>query len=182
MKTYLRHTWADPALYSAQSPIHGTGIFTKKPIQKGEVIMIWGGLVINRNEYDATREKYRSHSVVPIDDEHYLGLPIEDEGESLDEHLNHSCDGNTWLNDEVTMAAARDIAAGEELTMDSALWNDDASEQYSDDDRCTCGVSDCRGKVTADDWKIPAIQNRYNGHFSPYLQTRIDAMRQSKGN
>jgi len=176
MKTYLPRTWVDPALYSALSNIHGVGVFTKRDIKKDEIVMIWGGVVIDRNEYDDTWEKYRNQSIVQIDEEHYLGLPIEDIKESLDEHLNHSCDPNTWLVDEVTVVALRDIAGGEEITMDCALWNDDDSEEYSDDDVCTCGAANCRKKLTAHDWKIPLIQEKYKGHFSPYLQKRIDAM------
>lgn len=178
MKTYLPHTWVDPSLYSAPSKIHGLGVFTNRNIKKGETVMIWGGVLINRDEYEDTWEKYRNQSVVQIDEEHYLGLPIEDVSESLDEHLNHSCDPNTWLTDEVTVVALRDILANEEITMDCALWNDDDSEEYSDDDICMCGASNCRKKLTAHDWKIPFLQEMYKGHFSPYLQKRIDAMMQ----
>ncbi len=35
--------------------------------------------------------------------------------------LNHSCDSNLWMADEATVVARRDIAAGEELTLDYAL-------------------------------------------------------------
>ena len=176
MKTYLPRTWVDPSLYSAPSNIHGTGVFTHRPIKKNEIVMIWGGVLINRDEYDDTWEKYRNLSVVQVDEEHFLGLPIEDTTVSLDEYLNHSCDPNTWLIDEVTVVARKDIAVSEEITMDCALWNDDDSEEYSDDDMCACGTSYCRKKLTAHDWKVPAIQKKYKGHFSPYLEKRINAM------
>jgi hypothetical protein len=29
--------------------------------------------------------------------------------------------------------------------------------------------------VSGDDWKLPELQKRYEGHFSPYIQRRIDA-------
>jgi hypothetical protein len=35
--------------------------------------------------------------------------------------LNHSCDPNVWMEDEVTLAARRDLGVGEELTAVCAL-------------------------------------------------------------
>jgi hypothetical protein len=32
--------------------------------------------------------------------------------------------------------------------------------------------------VSADDWRNPTLWERYAGHFSPYLQRRIDALKQ----
>ena len=38
----------------------------------------------------------------------------------------------------------------------------------------------CRHHVTGDDWQLPELQTRYAGHFSPYIQRRIDeALRRS---
>jgi len=38
--------------------------------------MVWGGVVIKRNEYENTWEKYRPQTVVQINEEEYLGLPV----------------------------------------------------------------------------------------------------------
>jgi hypothetical protein len=43
--------------------------------------------------------------------------------------MNHSCDANLWMGDEVTVVARCDIAAGEELTQDYALYT--ASPTFS---------------------------------------------------
>ena len=40
---------------------------------------------------------------------------------------------------------------------------------------CQCGGPDCRGRITGNDWQLPDLWERYRGHFSPYLQRRIDA-------
>jgi hypothetical protein len=45
-----------------------------------------------------------------------------------DHYLNHSCDPNVWMIDEVTLAARRDIAKGEEVVADYAMW--DESEHH----------------------------------------------------
>jgi hypothetical protein len=38
---------------------------------------------------------------------------------------------------------------------------------------CDCGASNCRGRITGDDWKMKELQERYAAYFSPYLQRRI---------
>lgn len=175
MTHYLRHTFIDPRLHTGASKIDGTGIFTRAPVRAGETVMIWGGVPIPRNNFDET--KYRFTTVVPIDDLTYLGLPVEDAHESMDEYLNHSCDSNCWMNDEVTIVARRDIAAGEEITLDACLWDSDTEYAYLHDDaRCTCGSAPCRIKLTPKDWMKPEVQARYAGHFSPYIQAKIDAL------
>ncbi len=172
MKSYLPKTWVRPGLFKQKSLIHGMGVFTESAIKNGETVMIWGGEVIPQDTYEDVWQNYRNGTVVQISEKEYLAAPITD-NESLDESLNHSCDPNTWLVDEVTLVARRDINPGEEITLDSATWNDDDSEEYSDDDLCTCGSPLCRKKILADDWKNPELQQRYKGHFSPYLETRI---------
>ncbi len=170
-KKYLAHPWIDPRLVVGESKINGKGIFTTKPIKEGELVMIWGGVLIPRENTDW--DKYRLQTMVPISDTEYIGLPITDTEDSIDEFLNHSCDPNTWLSDEVTVIARRDIEIGEEITMDQALWNDDLEEDYSDNQKCTCGSSDCRKILTGQDWMRPEIQQKYAGHFSPFISLKI---------
>jgi len=42
------------------------------------------------------------------------------------------------------------------------------------------GTALCRKKFTGDDWKLPEIQERYNGYFSPYLQRKVDQLRRER--
>lgn len=173
---YLSHTWVDSRLRTGQSRIDGTGIFAAKDIRSGELLMIWGGVVISQQEYTERMDQYRYSTLVQIDDDRYLGLRADDLSDSMDEYLNHSCDPNSWLMDEVTVAARRDIRAGEEVTMDSALWNADDGEEYSENGECKCGSALCRKIITPYDWKRPELQQRYAGHFSPFIARRIKEM------
>ena len=75
---------------------------------------------------------------------------------------------------EVTLVARRDITAGEEITMDQGTWNFDETEYTVDAEDCTCGSPDCRRVLTENDWKLEAVQERYKGHFHPYVQAMID--------
>lgn len=92
-----------------------------------------------------------------------------DEPWSADDFMNHSCDPNVWMEDEVTLATRRDVDAREELTADYALWGSDGEWV------CACGSPVCRRTITADDWRLPDVQSRYAGHFSPFVAERIRA-------
>lgn len=170
-KQYLPHTWADPRLFVKESHINGHGIFCRQAIREGEVIMIWGGVPVPKIGFDT--RAYRFQTVVPISEELFLALPISDQEASIDEYLNHSCEPNIWLTDEVTVVARRNIEAGEELTMECATWDDGFGNEYAEAGRCTCGTKSCRQLLHPDDWKRPELQSAFAGHFSPFIAERI---------
>ncbi len=159
--------WFDPRLEVRASPIHGRGVFTREAVRAGETLMRWGGVLIPATTFDEAR--YRASSTTRFDDAHWLTTPV-DEPITLDEYLNHSCDPSTWMVDEVTVVARHDLAAGDEVTTDFALWGDDG---YRYTDRCRCGSSLCRGVVTGDDWQLTAVAERYRGHFIPCIEARV---------
>ena len=83
---------------------------------------------------------------------------------------NHSCHPNIGVQGQIVFVALREIAAGEELTHDWATTDDD---DYALE--CRCGAPACRGTVTGQDWKREDLQRKYRGHFSWYLQRKIEA-------
>ena len=172
MRRYLPRTWVNPKLAGGPSRIHGDGVFASEPIARGEKLMEFGGEKISRVRMESG--DYRECSVWMVADDSYLALPASDPEPSLDENLNHSCDANSWLIDEVTIAAGRDIAAGEEITLDHGTWNFDEAEYTWGDALCSCGSPDCRGPLTQNDWKLALVQKRYEGHFHPIVQRMID--------
>ena len=42
---------------------------------------------------------------------------------------------------------------------------------------CRCATPTCRQVVRGGDWRLPDLQARYAGHFSPFIQRRIDGFR-----
>jgi hypothetical protein len=62
----------------------------------------------------------------------------------------------------------RDIRAGEELTHDWAMTDDD---DYSVE--CNCGAPNCRQILTGKDWQRLDLQERYANYFSTYLARKI---------
>lgn len=168
---YLIHSWCHPALVVKQSKINGQGIFTAKPIPAGQKVMIFGGKLVDRKETD--NPKYREMSFFPISGDKFLASTVE----AKDEYLNHSCEPNIWLVDEVTTTAIRDINSGEEITLDCATWDCNQEWIYSETGQCSCGSSQCRKTLSPDDWRKPAIRQKYRGHFAPYIQKKIDKMK-----
>ena len=102
-RQYLPRTWVNTKLTSGKSRIHGEGVFAKEKISVGEKLMEFGGDLISKSQ--AESGNYRSRSVWIVSADHYLALPKSDSTESFDEYLNHSCDANSWLSDEVTLFA-----------------------------------------------------------------------------
>jgi hypothetical protein len=154
--TYRTTSWLDPRLAVGASAIDGRGVFACAPIAAGEPIVIWGGELV---------DVWRKGSVA-VDEGRYLTGPGDDS-----DSMNHSCDPTVWMLDEVTLVVRRALSVGEEATADYALW--EADEAWTAPWRCRCGAPVCRGVVSGRDWRLPVLQARYAGRFSPFLQTRI---------
>ena len=164
---YLSATWFDPRLELRRSATHGMGLFAAALIREGEVVMIWGGALFSRAELDAgTVPGDTSYSF--IEEDILMAAP----GDGMDYFVNHSCDPSVWMTEETTVVARRDIQPGEEITGDYAVWESDPAYVV---DPCSCGSALCRGRFTGDDWRLPALQTRYQGHFLPYISRRIVA-------
>lgn len=84
--------------------------------------------------------------------------------------LNHSCDPTLGWADAATLVATRDIAAGDELTLDYATVIDDPQFAMA----CHCETYRCRQMIEGGDWQIPQLQQRYAGRWHPAVQRRID--------
>ncbi|GLC42957.1 hypothetical protein PLESTB_000282900 [Pleodorina starrii] len=80
--------------------------------------------------------------------------------------LTHSCDPNTQLRG-LDLVARRDIGKGEVITVDFAtLYGPKLSAPFD----CACGAATCRGRVTADDYTLPYIDEQYGEqHLSAFV-------------
>jgi hypothetical protein len=165
-RRYRRQSWLDPRVEVRRSAIDGQGLFATASIRAGEIVGVLGGTAHRDDEVRGAGPM--AHSSVAIDEGVNL---VQDEDDPM-QFGNHSCDPNLWLTDEVTTVARRDIRASEELTIDYALESGYAGWSML----CTCGAAKCRGRVTGQDWKLPDVQRAYRGHFSPFLERRIEAL------
>jgi uncharacterized protein len=162
---YLPTTWYDPRAEVRPSPIQGNGMFASQPIHAGEVVVMIGGTIMTEHEFRAYILTVSRFNAVQIGEEtHLVDLPTAPGG------MNHSCDANLWMRDEVTVVARREIAAGEELTQDYALYTTSPAWTMQP---CCCGSSTCRQVVTGNDWQRADVRESYRGHFSPFINERI---------
>lgn len=150
-----------------QSPIHGRGLFALAAIARGEIVAVKGGHIISRAQLREITPELGPVEI-QIGDGVYIAPVTAEEREGSMLYSNHSCAANLGMRGEITFVALRDIAAGEELTHDWAVTDD---EDYSV--TCNCGAPNCRGTLTGKDWQRPDLQQRYAGYFSAYLAGKI---------
>lgn len=179
IKQYRTHTWIDPRQDFRTSPTHGIGAFARSPIRRGEVVEIVGGVVMTDAEFQAFQQRTSHYNAIQIDENLHLVEQPEIVQQRTGGSLNHSCDPNLWMADEVTLVARRDIAADEELTVDYGLFT--AQLGWRLEQPCHCGTSACRHTITGDDWQRPELQARYYPHFSPFINARIECARRERG-
>jgi hypothetical protein len=149
----------------------GHAVRAIEPLAAGEVVAVWGGRVVTTERMAALPQQYREHTVQVEEGLFLASLVPDDEAD----YINHSCDPNAGMSGQIVLVAMRPIAAGEEVTYDYAMTDGAAYDEFT----CACGAETCRGRVSGEDWRLPALWQRYKGYFSPYLQRRIDRLRQA---
>lgn len=162
-------SYSSPKVEMRNSRISGRGLFAKQLIQKGELIISFEngkGKFINSNEADRLYNDGNDH-MLQVKDDLFFAATIPGEYEKED-HINHSCEPNLGIDGSVKFVAMRDIREGEELTFDYAM-----SESSNYEMKCHCGNNNCRNIITGNDWKLKSLQEKYNGYFSDYLQSKL---------
>lgn len=169
-KSYLSRYWTNPRIEIRASPIEGNGLFAREPLKEGEIVEVMGGAVLAQAEFDAfSRTTIRYNAIQIAEGLHLVEHP--EVTQTRQGSLNHSCEPNLWMTDEVTFVARRDISAREELTVDYALFT--AQPGWAVD--CHCGSPLCRQRVTGNDWNMAGLRERYRSRFSPFINDRIES-------
>lgn len=171
MTTVSVKSYLSPKTVKKQSPIGGLGTFAISDIKKGEIVFVKGGHIVTRHELYYSRQ---ISSYLPISDDLFIGAVNKDEEDGIKLFVNHSCEPNCGLRGEITFVAMKDICAGDELTFDYAMVDNEFYEL-----ECNCGAPNCRKVITGFDWKIVALQEKYTSHFAQYLLDKIMAQRVS---
>jgi len=161
-------SWRSSKTEVRQSPIHGKGLFSTADIAKGEIVMIKGGHIVSRDFLEREVTPKLGPVEIQIGDALFIAPVSADEREGSMLYSNHSCDPNLGLRGNIIFVALRDIGAGEELTHDWCMTDDDTYET-----ECTCGSANCRRVLTGKDWQRPELQARYRGYFATYLADKI---------
>lgn len=164
----MSFTWFSPKVEKRISGIEGRGLFAIEPIAAGELVVIKGGHVFDRQTRDRLAETL-GPAETQIGDNFFIGPMRMEEREASMMHLNHSCDPNVGIKGQISFFAMRNIVSGEELAFDYATGDDDDWKM-----ECQCGTPACRDKLSGQDWRKPELQRKYAGWFSQYLESKIN--------
>ncbi|XP_053547271.1 histone-lysine N-methyltransferase 2A isoform X2 [Bombina bombina] len=131
-----------------RSPIHGRGLFCKRNIDAGEMVIEYSGNVI-RSTLTDKREKYYEGKGIGcymfrIDETEVVDATMHGNAARF---INHSCEPNCYSRvipidgqKHIVIFAMRKIYRGEELTYDYKFPIEDASNKLA----CNCGTKKCR--------------------------------------
>lgn len=162
-------SYLNPKCEAREHAEGGCGVFAKGFIPKGELISLWGGVIVQREELDPSMPRF-TQRVLQIDEDLFI-LTAEDP--EPNDCFNHSCDPNLGFSGQIALITMRDIQKGEELCFDYAMSDGGPYDEFE----CLCGAPGCRGKVTGNDWKLPFLWKKYDGYFSTYISKRIEIIR-----
>jgi len=161
-------SYLSPKTAVKESPIHGRGLFAIAPIAQDEIVAVKGGHIIISRESLGSLSPLLGSAEIQIADDLFISPVTMEERAGAMIFSNHSCAPNLGLAGEITFVAMRAIVAGEELTHDWAMTDNDGSALA-----CRCGAPECRGTITGQDWRRPELQARYGQYFSAYLLRKM---------
>jgi SET domain-containing protein len=162
-------SYRSPKTVVRRSTIVGRGLFASTAIAQGEIVCVKGGHLINQAELEQCKN-VANEAELQIADDLFLAPVTKDEFESVMMFLNHSCEPNVGIQGQIVFVAMRDIAAGEELTLDYATIDHNTEPMP-----CRCGAKGCRWTITGHDWQKPELQQKYGGYFAWYLLQKTRA-------
>jgi len=142
----------------------GKGVFTRENIKRGSVIIIGGGQLIRDLSCCPQDRDY-----IGVYNDKYFAAPIDFDNPSPNWLLNHSCESNVKLVGGLVIVSKRDIKEGEELTID---YSPVGAGNFVWSMNCKCGSSNCRGKISNDDWKQRDLFYNCYDEWSPYIQQK----------
>jgi SET domain-containing protein len=122
------------------SEIHRWGVYAEEFIPKGRKVIEYTGERCNRRE-TSKRAGGKLNYMFTLDSYWALDGSV---GGSGAEYINHCCDPNcyAWIcRGHILYMAARDIQAGDELTIDYHF------EAEVEAVKCSCGAPNCRGTI-----------------------------------
>src|SRR3979409_2181575 len=107
-------SYRSPNTEVRESAIHGRGLFAKADIAKGDVVVVKGGHIVDRETLRRDITPKLGPVEIQIGDDLFIAPVTAEERELSMLYSNHSCDANIGMRGEITFVAMRAIRAGEE--------------------------------------------------------------------
>jgi hypothetical protein len=138
----------------------GFGVFADLPVEQGELLVVWGGEVINAEELQRLPAITQRHSI-QVEENLYLAPVAPAEPADF---VNHCCNPNAGMSGQIALVAMREIKVGEEVCYDYAMSDGSPYDEFE----CACGTPDCRAGSPE---TIGAIRNSGNAIPDIFLPT-----------
>ena len=142
------------------------GLFANESILKDAVVALDGGVIIT--SFDDIPKQHKGYAV-PIDKGMWL-IPRDYENKENLAYINHSCNPTLKRIGNNTFLAARNIEAGEELTIDYAIFYFDRENVKLE---CHCQSVNCRKTITGKDSLDPTLAKHLWPQLLPYMQKEL---------
>lgn len=143
----------------------GMGIFAKKPINAGEIILSLAQNISLLSNVES------SISSIQIDDDVY----IEPKLPQIWQFCNHDCEPNAMLNTEkFQMIAIKNITQGEEITYHYCTTEFDLLSK-NEHFQCFCGSKYCIGTVSGFKHITQELKIKLKPHLATYLRKKLAA-------
>ena len=162
----MEYNWLNPKAQMRNTPGKGSGSFAIEKIEKGEIVASFGGFVVRQDELDKY-SKDRVARSLQLNEKKYLLSGVKPEPGDM---LNHSCEPNCGAIGTSSIIAKSDIQIGEELTFDYAMTDSSKYDEFV----CACGKTNCRKKISGNDWKNQELQKEYKNYFSSFISKLIE--------
>jgi len=152
-----------------KSKIAGYGVFAKKNIKKGTLIITLKGEICSSEEISRRikNKVERPADPLQIDASTYLDL------NEISRTFNHSCNPNAFIRGKNELVALRDIKKDEEITYDYSTTADEDEEEVKNEHgiwyfACSCGSKNCRHIIKQFKNLPPKLKNFYlKNKFAP---------------
>lgn len=151
-------------------PQRGDGVFARANIAPGEIILPFEKRPHNLvclsqvlENWPPEQQRLFERHAYPLSDEIWVA-PFEDPASWAP--LRHACDPNAWWQG-LNIVARREIAAGEEVTLDYATFHNERMPEFT----CACESPDCRHTIRGSDFLQPFVA-RYGDHVTEYVRMR----------
>ncbi len=155
--------------YIGKSGIEGLGVFAKKKIKKGDMILIWGGRILSSAELANIVKKAPEFDFFPVEVANGFYIAPSNIHQIDDAYrINHSCNPNAGIKGQTLVVARKDIHAGEEICFDY-----ETSDIINMSFICTCGSKFCRKKINGNSWKKKNFQKKNTNFLSIYLKEML---------